>query len=442
MGPRRAGVWRAVPGHPNRSGLLEPPASGRGSRAWRACRRPSFRFRATPSGRACRTARRAARPLQDGEQPYGSDSTSRRCSSRGAARRSASTLRRVGQRPDACAVPSTCRAGDTASWWTPPGTSPSMPEPPCGPTALIRPSCATGTRTRVVAQPRSTPSRSWSRPRAPPCTSSRPHAARCRTPLQPVFGRRLPAAKWGLGFFHRMRSLATAGEALAEAGEFVAPGSRSTCSARTGVAEPVVPLYVRVDRSRFRILPASSVHSGVGASGSTCGSTLRLSRVAIYAELKGRSGSIPLDRIVPTMPWPTRGPSSRASSAASTSTWRERLQVDEVDGYDRWLWPDMRRSIAAERRADRQCSGCTSSEHGRSSVARAADLGSHARTNAGAPALPFVIYNDSYSTRSSSQRSPAAASSRALDAGGALIGVGRGVAAAACSRSASRRWPC
>jgi len=210
--------------------------------------------------------------------------------------------------------------------------------------------------------------------------------------------------KWGLGFFHRMRSLATAGEALAEAGEFAARGfPLDVVGLEPGWQSRSYPCTYVWDGSRFpdppgfvRELRDRGVRVNLWLNPYVSPES------PIYASLKGRSGSHTVwTGIVPDYALAeTRAVVSGFFGREHVDLGVSGYKVDEVDGYDRWLWPDhatFPSGLSGEQM--RQVFGLHV-QRAMEALFRGRGLrtwGLTRGTNAGAPALPFVIYNDSYS---------------------------------------------
>jgi alpha-glucosidase (family GH31 glycosyl hydrolase) len=210
--------------------------------------------------------------------------------------------------------------------------------------------------------------------------------------------------KWGLGFLHRVPTLFTAQQVLREADEFAARGyPLDVVGLEPGWQSAAYPGTFVWDRTRFP--------DPAGFTGEMRRRGLRVNlwlnpyvapSAPVYEALAPLSGSHTVwTGIVPDITLP------RARAVLLDLFRREHLalgvsgyKIDEVDGYDRWLWPDHAQfpsGLSGEQM--RQVYGLA--------IQRAtADLfrergqrtwGLVRASNAGAAPLPYVIYNDSYS---------------------------------------------
>ncbi len=212
--------------------------------------------------------------------------------------------------------------------------------------------------------------------------------------------------KWGLGFFHRMRSLATAAEVIAEVDEFASRGfPLDVLGLEPGWQSKSYPCTYVWDGGRFPD-PRGFIEQ---LRGRKVGVNLWFNPYVspespIFGAVKSLSGSHTVwTGLVPDY--------TLADTRAIISSLFDRehialgvggYKVDEVDGYDQWLWPDQATfpsGLSGEQM--RQVFGLH--------VQRTTEALFRARgqrtwgltrgTNAGAAALPYVIYNDSYSHR-------------------------------------------
>ena len=210
--------------------------------------------------------------------------------------------------------------------------------------------------------------------------------------------------KWGLGFFHRMRSLSTAQEVLAEVDEFAARDfPLDVLGLEPGWQSKAYPCTFTWDRTRF-----PDPTGFVGAlRGRNVGVNLWLNPYVspespVLPALKGHTASHTVwTGVVPDLAQPeTREILSRLFDREHLDRGVGGYKIDEVDGYDSWLWPDhatFPSGLSGEQM--RQVYGLYAQ--------RMADALFRARSrrtwglvrgsNAGAAPLPFVLYNDSYS---------------------------------------------
>jgi alpha-D-xyloside xylohydrolase len=210
--------------------------------------------------------------------------------------------------------------------------------------------------------------------------------------------------KWGLGFFHRMRSLATAAEAVAEVDEFASRGfPLDVLGLEPGWQSKSYPCTYVWDSGRFPD-PLGFIQQ---LQGRNVGINLWFNPYVspdspIFEAMKRLSGSHTVwTGLVPDYTLAdTRAIASRLFDREHVALGVGGYKVDEVDGYDQWLWPDhatFPSGLSGEQM--RQVFGLY--------VQRTTEALFRARgqrtwgltrgTNAGAAALPYVIYNDSYS---------------------------------------------
>jgi alpha-D-xyloside xylohydrolase len=210
--------------------------------------------------------------------------------------------------------------------------------------------------------------------------------------------------KWGLGFFHRMRSLSSARDVLAEADEFATRGfPLDVVGLEPGWQSKAYPCSYAWDRDRFPD-PVAFVRQlrdrGIGVN--LWFNPYVSPDSPIWPELKDHAGSHTVwAGLVPDYAQAdTRRIVSRFFDREHAVAGVGGYKIDEVDGYDRWLWPDhatFPSGLSGEQM--RQVYGVYAQR-------MAADLfrargqrtwGLVRGSNAGAAALPFVLYNDSYS---------------------------------------------
>ena len=210
--------------------------------------------------------------------------------------------------------------------------------------------------------------------------------------------------KWGLGFLHRVPTLYTADQVLHEVDEFAArgfpldvvglePGWQSAAYPGTFVWDttrfPDAPGFLREMRRR-RV----SVNLWINPYVSP--------RAPFYEKLRPLSGSHTVwTGLVPDFTLPqTRAVVLDLFRREHVQLGVSGYKIDEVDGYDKWLWPD--HAVFPSGRSGeqmRQVYGLV--------LQRATAELFHERdrrtyglvrgSNAGAAPLPYVIYNDYYS---------------------------------------------
>jgi alpha-D-xyloside xylohydrolase len=210
--------------------------------------------------------------------------------------------------------------------------------------------------------------------------------------------------KWGLGFLHRMPTLSTARDVLAEVDEFAARGfPLDVLGLEPGWQSKAYPCTYAWDRGRFPD-PAAFVQQmrdrGVGVN--LWFNPYVSPDSPIWPELKSHAGSHTVwTGLVPDYAEAgTRAIVSRFFSREHLAAGVSGYKIDEVDGYDSWLWPDhavFPSGLSGEQL--RQVYGLFAQR-------MIADLfrargqrtwGLVRGSNAGASALPFVLYNDAYS---------------------------------------------
>jgi alpha-glucosidase (family GH31 glycosyl hydrolase) len=210
--------------------------------------------------------------------------------------------------------------------------------------------------------------------------------------------------KWGLGFLHRVPTLFTAGQVLAEVDQFAERGyPLDVVGLEPGWQSAAYPGTFVWDPTRF-----PDARGFLGAMrGRGVGVNLWINPYVapsspLYDVLRPLSGSHTVwTGIVPDVTLP------RARDAMLALFRREHValgvtgyKIDEVDGYDRWLWPDhatFPSGLNGEQM--RQVYGVTL-QRATADMFRAEDRrtwGLARASNAGAAPLPYVLYNDSYS---------------------------------------------
>lgn len=212
--------------------------------------------------------------------------------------------------------------------------------------------------------------------------------------------------KWGLGFLHRVPTLYTADQVREEVDQFAARDyPLDVIGLEPGWQSAAYPGTFVWDRTRFPE-PASFV-AGMRSRGVDVNLWMNpyvAPSSPLYAALRPLSGSHTVwTGIVPDL---TLAPARQAMLDLFR---REHLaigvsgyKIDEVDGYDRWLWPDhalFPSGLSGEQM--RQVYGLTM-QRMTDSLYRAAGrrtFGLVRGSNAGAAALPYVLYNDYYDHR-------------------------------------------
>jgi alpha-D-xyloside xylohydrolase len=210
--------------------------------------------------------------------------------------------------------------------------------------------------------------------------------------------------KWGLGFLHRVPTLFTAEQVLKEVDQFAERGyPLDVVGLEPGWQSAAYPGTFVWDRTRYpdapgflRAMRARGVGVNLWINPYVAPSS------PVYEVLRPLSGSHTVwTGIVPDVTLP------KARDALLDLFRREHValgvggyKIDEVDGYDRWLWPDhatFPSGLSGEQM--RQVYGLTL-QRATADLFRERDQrtwGLARASNAGAAALPYVLYNDSYS---------------------------------------------
>jgi alpha-D-xyloside xylohydrolase len=209
--------------------------------------------------------------------------------------------------------------------------------------------------------------------------------------------------KWGLGFMHRVPTLFTAEQATAEVAAFAARGyPLDMLGLEPGWQSAAYPGTFVWDTTRFHDPDAFiKTMSRAGVRVNLWMNPYVAPTSPLFKAIAPLSGSHTVwTGIVPDFVHPS------ARRIVLDHFDRELVQrgvsgykIDEVDGYDRWLWPDQATfpsGLSGEQM--RQVYGLA--------VQRATADAFHARdqrtyglvraSNAGAASLPYVIYNDYY----------------------------------------------
>ncbi|HEX8851506.1 MAG TPA: TIM-barrel domain-containing protein [Gemmatimonadaceae bacterium] len=210
--------------------------------------------------------------------------------------------------------------------------------------------------------------------------------------------------KWGLGFMHRLRTSATAEDALREVDAFGAKGyPLDMIGLEPGWQSAAYPGTFVWDSTRFPD-PAGFLRAmtGRGVRVNLWINPYVAPRAPVYDALRPLSGSHTVwTGIVPDFTLPeTRRIVLDLFRREHLRLGVSGYKIDEVDGYDRWLWPDhatFPSGLSGEQM--RQLYGLTLQ---RATAAMFRERGVRTwglvrASNAGAAALPFVIYDDYYS---------------------------------------------
>lgn len=210
--------------------------------------------------------------------------------------------------------------------------------------------------------------------------------------------------KWGLGFLHRVPTLFSADQALAEVAEFASRGyPLDVLGLEPGWQSASYPGSFVWDSTRFRdpdAFLASLARAGVRAN--LWMNPYVAPSSPLFTELARTAGShtvwtgIVPDFMLPSVRRTMLGHFDRELVRRGVSGYK----IDEVDGYDRWLWPDhatFASGLSGEQM--RQVYG-VAMQRATADAFRARDQRTYGlvrASNAGAAPLPYVLYNDSYS---------------------------------------------
>ncbi|NLR62538.1 glycoside hydrolase family 31 protein [Chitinophaga polysaccharea] len=212
--------------------------------------------------------------------------------------------------------------------------------------------------------------------------------------------------KWGLGFTHRMPTLSTADQVEAEAGAFKQHGfPLDFIGLEPGWQTKAYPCTFEWDKTRFPD-PAGFVKD-MKAKGIRLNLWLNpyLSPASsLYEAAKPLSGSHTVwNGLVPDLTLqPAQELYKQLFRKQHVDIGVSGYKIDEVDGYDNWLWPDVATfpsGTSAEQM--RQLFGVmmqrATAEWFKEKGVRT--YGLVRASNAGASSLPYVIYNDYYNHR-------------------------------------------
>ena len=212
--------------------------------------------------------------------------------------------------------------------------------------------------------------------------------------------------KWGLGFTQRVPTLYSAEDILKEADEFEKRGfPLDFIGAEPGWQSMAYPCTLEWDKGRFPD-PAGFV-SALGGRGVRTNLWLNpyiAPGSALFPKLNGLAGSHTVwNGIVPDLLL------DKAVRAFQEHFLKEHIdlgvggyKIDEVDGFDSWLWPDTTTfPSGASAEQMRQVYGLLLQRYtaGWFKEKDRRTYGLVRGTNAWAAPLPYVIYNDSYSHR-------------------------------------------
>jgi alpha-glucosidase (family GH31 glycosyl hydrolase) len=210
--------------------------------------------------------------------------------------------------------------------------------------------------------------------------------------------------KWGLGFMHRVRSLSSARDAEREVGEFQARHfPLDVLGLEPGWQSASYPGSFTWDSTRFpdpdgfmQLMRRSGVRVNLWMNPYVAPSS------PMFKALEPLSGSHTVwTGLVPDFTLPaTRRVVMHHLDREVLRRGVSGFKIDEVDGYDRWLWPDHATFPSGSSGEQmRQLYGL-SLQRATFDAFRARDqrtFGLVRGSNAGAAPLPYVIYNDSYS---------------------------------------------
>ncbi|HKH90221.1 MAG TPA: TIM-barrel domain-containing protein [Gemmatimonadaceae bacterium] len=209
--------------------------------------------------------------------------------------------------------------------------------------------------------------------------------------------------KWGLGFMHRVPTLFTADQATAEVADFASRGyPLDMLGLEPGWQSAAYPGTFVWDTTRFRDPDAFiKAMSRAGVRVNLWMNPYVAPTSPLFRPIAALSGSHTVwTGIVPDV----MHPSARRIMLDHFDRELVRrgvsgYKIDEVDGYDRWLWPDQASfpsGLSGEQM--RQVYG-VAIQRATADVYRARDQRTYGlvrASNAGAASLPYVIYNDYY----------------------------------------------
>jgi alpha-glucosidase (family GH31 glycosyl hydrolase) len=210
--------------------------------------------------------------------------------------------------------------------------------------------------------------------------------------------------KWGLGFLHRVPTLYTGEQVLREADEFAAQGfPLDVIGLEPGWQSAAYPGSFVWDQTRFPD-PSAFLREmrRRGVAVNLWINPYVSPKAPFYAQLEPLSGSHTVwTGLVPDFSLPeTRKVVLDLFRREHVQLGVSGYKIDEVDGYDKWLWPDQAvfpSGLSGEEMRQvyglylQRATAELFHERGRRTY------GLVRGSNAGAAPLPFVIYNDYYS---------------------------------------------
>ena len=209
--------------------------------------------------------------------------------------------------------------------------------------------------------------------------------------------------KWGLGFMYRAHTLSTDADVMQEVEKFEAHGFPLDCiGLEPGWMNMSYPCSYEWDSARFS-KPAEFVSALLKKKVRT---NLWMNpyiapKAQLYSSMTPYAGSHEVwNGLVPDYSLPqTRKVFTDFFAKAHLDIGVSGLKIDEVDGYDRWLWPDVATfPSGTEAEQMRQTYGLLlqdmiTDEYRKKNMRT---YGLVRASNAGASRFPFVIYNDYY----------------------------------------------
>jgi len=210
--------------------------------------------------------------------------------------------------------------------------------------------------------------------------------------------------RWGLGFTQRVKSLYTADQVVEEAKAFADKGyPLDFIGLEPGWQSKSYPCTLEWDKSRFPD-PVGFVKTmkEMGIRLNLWTNPYISPNSPIYSKLKDLSGTHTVwGGIVPDLTLPeARKIYSDQLEKSQISIGASGYKIDECDGYDRWLWPDVAKFPSGNSAEQlRQTYGVMlqkmTADLYRQQNSRT--FGLVRASNAGGVSLPYVIYNDYYS---------------------------------------------
>ncbi|MBV7530945.1 TIM-barrel domain-containing protein [Chitinophaga sp. sic0106] len=209
--------------------------------------------------------------------------------------------------------------------------------------------------------------------------------------------------KWGLGFTHRMPTLSTADQVRAEAASFNEHGfPLDFIGLEPGWQTKAYPCTFEWDKSRFPDPAALAKElKGKGVRLNLWLNPYLSPASSLYEKAKPLSGTHTVwNGLVPDLTLqPAQQLYKNLFKTQHLDIGISGYKIDEVDGYDKWIWPDVATfpsGTSAEQM--RQLFGVlmqrATAEWFKEKNTRT--YGLVRASNAGASSLPYVIYNDYY----------------------------------------------